>query len=174
MPMLSQISDGVRENPDVAFIFFEFFLPPVVGRKKFKMNADLKEISNFVTVSDEAFAVLLLENSWEKWADELVKRTNDPEKVKPPLFTKTPDSGKKFSGWSAQGIKYFNDLYDIIENDRKKDKKRPRADQVEVRYLRKKKEETVERENEKYKNKSRNNEEEEEETQAKFDPWKIG
>ncbi len=36
LPSLIEIKDGVRKYPRTAFIFFEFFLPGVVGKMKMK------------------------------------------------------------------------------------------------------------------------------------------
>lgn len=130
----------------VAFVFFEFFLPGVVGKKKFKNRVDLQRVSDIATISDEAFAILLLENSWEKWTDEVLKNTKDPEKLEMPKWTKIPDSGKRYCGWRKEGILHFNELYKTVKQDRLDDEKKQKEDQIEYRYLKMKKEEVSEKE----------------------------
>jgi hypothetical protein len=46
-----------------------FFLT-VTGTYNFKRNASTTRLSNFVTVSDEAFALTVLENFYDHWIDE--------------------------------------------------------------------------------------------------------
>ncbi len=134
LPHLSEITSGVRTNPRVGFIFFEYFLPGVVGRKKFKNLVGYRYISKFVTISYEAFAILLLENSWEKWEDEVEKRTKDPEKVAATKWTSSKNQGKRYCGWKKEGIKRFNELCNKVREDRIKDMKKPLEEKVEHRY----------------------------------------
>lgn len=135
MPSLSQFKDGVREDPGVAFVFFEYFLPGVVGRKKYKNVVAFKIVSKIATISDEAFAILLLENSWNKWEDELAKRTKDPSKLTPTKWTSSKTQGKRYCGWHKEGILRFNELCNAVKNDRIKDMQKPLAERVEHQYL---------------------------------------
>ena len=45
------------------------FLQCVVGRRRWKKGVDSIEVKVIATVTDKAFGLLLLENSWEKWVD---------------------------------------------------------------------------------------------------------
>ncbi len=58
---------AVRRNYEVARVFFNYFLPSVVGKATWKKEATQKRVSDIATVSDEALALLLLENSRETW-----------------------------------------------------------------------------------------------------------
>ncbi len=140
LPELKDISAGVRdaEDPRVAYIFFDFFLPAVVGKKKYKNRVAYEPVSKIATVSDEALAMLLLENSWEKWEDELDKETTDPSKLKPTKWTSMKSQGKRYCGWNQDGMIRFNELCDIVKKDRKKDQMKEKDERVEYQYCKKK------------------------------------
>ena len=80
-------------------------------------------ISDYISVSDEAFAILIFENNYETWCD-MVKRNNT--KLSPVIQKYTnggSSSGKngssrRYQGWNSEGIKRFNDLFDLVKADR--------------------------------------------------------
>jgi hypothetical protein len=47
-----------------------YFLPVVTGRIDFRLDRVRQRISEITTVSNEAFALLLLENNWTKWKEQ--------------------------------------------------------------------------------------------------------
>ena len=62
---------GLRKNRE-AFKFFCYnYVSSVVGLKKWEMNCKKMVVSEFVTVSDEAWALLMLEGNWDKWMYEI-------------------------------------------------------------------------------------------------------
>ena len=59
-----------RRNKQVYPIFFDRFLSSVVKKSVFEHQVRVAtNDSTLCTVSDEAFALLLLENSWDRWLD---------------------------------------------------------------------------------------------------------
>ena len=48
--------------------FVSFFVSGVVGICRFDRNKCHAKYSTYVSISDEAFAVLTLENNWDRWA----------------------------------------------------------------------------------------------------------
>jgi hypothetical protein len=50
-------------------LFCDVFLPCVVGNTDWKLNRGSKKMSEYVTSSDEAYALLELENIWEVWSE---------------------------------------------------------------------------------------------------------
>ena len=91
------------------------FVPIVVGQRTFNKMKRLKLCRKIVTPSDEALAIIMLENSHERWTDMI----KDPEKKKEDTWSSVKCSGegkggsaKKNSGWSIEGQKRFNDLND--------------------------------------------------------------
>ena len=68
-PTLAHILKG-RTNRHNAYTFYcDYFLQCVVGRRGWKKGVDSTEVREIATVTDEAFGLLLLENSWDKWVD---------------------------------------------------------------------------------------------------------
>ena len=114
-----------------SYIFFcKNFLKCVVGTQKF--NRGFKQglkISQIASPSDEALALLLLQNSEFRWMMEYQKRSNG-EMVKKKddlvatLYTtagKNKDVKgftKKYGGWKEDGIKRFNELQHLVKQDR--------------------------------------------------------
>jgi len=133
------------------FWFFDSFLECVCGASAWN-NAKTKQLvseardasgSKIVSVSDEAFALLLIDNYLEKWktrADEedtariepvgdgAARITTEGENTRKKQ-TKTAGkyTGKakgqcKWGGWSSEGIKQFNFLRKLVKADREADK----------------------------------------------------
>ena len=48
--------------------FVSFFVSGVVGIRHFDRNKTSNTYSKYVTVSDEAFVILSLENNWNRWS----------------------------------------------------------------------------------------------------------
>jgi hypothetical protein len=92
--------------------------------------------AKMVTKSDEAFALLIFENYIDKWAtstpdgsehDERIPGGGEPEvsvhgKRKQPRlrgkYTHKKSGHCKYGGWSREGISRFNDLYNLVHEDR--------------------------------------------------------
>ena len=64
----------LRAKPEAFFNFCMYFLPIVTGRLNFRQDRVIMAISDIATVSDEAFALLLLENNWDKWKEQAYVR----------------------------------------------------------------------------------------------------
>ncbi len=111
-------------------LFCDEVLSLVVGRNEWKVTSMSKKISEFVTVSDEAFGLLLMENSWELWkqmgerarkGEDIgnAKRGSDDERGG--LNTKFTMNGghvKKNQGWSKEGLQRFVALVKEVQDDR--------------------------------------------------------
>jgi hypothetical protein len=119
--------------------FLTFFVSGVVGLRHFDRNKCLQYFGNYITVSDEAFTVLTLENNWERWSDmaesdewressvpskwttSTEKRASNqqPDKVSSDTSVVTPQA-RRFRGWTAQGINRYNQLFMEIKMERAK------------------------------------------------------
>ena len=125
-------------NEDYVF-FCKKFLPLVVGLNKFKSGWKKRTpISSLATASDEAFALLLLENSEIRWLSEhefsLQKKTDEngvvvqnAEEEENLPRTKYTSAGqnkqqkgftKRYGGWTRGGIDRYNQLFDMVVEDR--------------------------------------------------------
>ena len=127
----------LRSNAEVYEKFYKYMVPSI-GRKTFWKDivTSVKADQDVTTVSNEAFALLVLENNWERWIDLFnnSRCQNPPVKGrkrislsdKKPKYTRggilyssnsNRDDGK---GWSNEGIERFNELFDLVRKDRKK------------------------------------------------------
>jgi hypothetical protein len=124
----------------------ESFVQQVVSIRVWKerLKRPLEDINDLCTVSDEAFAILVLENGWKNWVDcflladgefkrkkrkrkqrdgtyqeldEETKKQNAALESKVPYkyTTHRSNSQANFHQWSSEGIKRFNELYDIVK-----------------------------------------------------------
>jgi hypothetical protein len=117
--------------------FCEHFLKCVVGAQAYNRGLRMRtNISKIATPSDEALALLLLENSHYRWQMEFEQKEklgNGQEDgaqqgsadLPPPKYTsaggKRNQKGftKKYGGWNKSGIERFNELYDHVIADRR-------------------------------------------------------
>lgn len=93
---------------------------------------DSKKVSEFATVSDVSFIVLVLENNWELWqtlagVPEALERAGmsptDPDAGALPYSRWTSHSrqGGQNAGWHVDGLKRFNQLCVLEAEDRIKE-----------------------------------------------------
>jgi hypothetical protein len=101
----------------------------VWGRKKYYYRVSEAVVDKgsqelVVTVSDEAFAILLYENYIGKWIARYhaERRGEKPQGKTKGKYTSSVTDHCLYGGWSAQGVARFNNLCAIIDNDRKSEK----------------------------------------------------
>jgi len=107
--------------------FCTHFLKCVVGQRfDEKMSKNIR-LSKIVTPSDEALALILIENNEARWLTQFDAHDNldhDPSRMLPSKFTSTGQmkKGKGFTkksyGWTPSGIQHFNNLVVRIRKDR--------------------------------------------------------
>jgi hypothetical protein len=138
---LMNLLEGPSNDVDGAYTLMCMeFLPTMVGVKNWKENVGKRSFDEFVTVSDEAFVMVVLENSWCHWLDvhegklsqdawekdnkerssrkaKLLKENQIASDFK---YTNGGTGCKGSQGWKANGISRFNHLYDMLENEREK------------------------------------------------------
>ena len=130
-----------RSDEKLYQAFYTRFVRCITGKSKFKDRLQMaRSEQEMSTVSDEAFALLLLENSQDRWLD-IYKSENGKVHTKrnqlkrqwesdvPTAFTdggiKYNEGQKKkkkkgFKGWNEAGILRFNVLFDAVKSDRRK------------------------------------------------------
>ena len=80
-------------------------------------------MSKYATISDEAFALLILENNYETWMDMALTGNTKTSKI-PQKYTNGGMSQGKVGtsqhnkGWSDEGLCRFNELFDLVEKNR--------------------------------------------------------
>ena len=68
-PHTLELFQELREEKDAFFVFVQRFVRPAFSSVWKKRQHEATGISSIVTVTDEAFALLVLENNWERWLD---------------------------------------------------------------------------------------------------------
>lgn len=124
--------EEIRKEGDVSSfkLLCEVAFAPMVSREKWKMNHMDIGIRALLTVADEAFALLTMENNVEEWIMGLKYSKEDfkSRKGKHTKYTSlgTNTNGTK-KGWKIEGKMRFNDLYDAVVLERN----RARAKEIE-------------------------------------------
>ena len=100
--------------------FCNSILPCIVGRAKWDKVVTCKLVSKMSTSTDEAWGLILLENSWDLWkqmaeAPDGKVLPKDREATK---WTNTDGHAKKNEGWGDKGIPRFNVLMRSVLADR--------------------------------------------------------
>ena len=112
-----------EHDEEVLSRFLFLVLPDAVGKRKWNRMVKGLLVSRFVTFSDEAFAMILVENNAGKWLKMLL----NPElsiKEKRRLPTKYTLSGDKQGGWTNDGIFRFTELTAFVTRNRRTNRDR--------------------------------------------------
>ena len=124
-------------------IFVTHFLLCVSGKTNWLSNCKTQKNSELTTVSDEALALLLLDNMWDKWIDHDPKEFFGPgerdetgkQKGATSIcgkYTKNGSGSKKFKGWSKEGMDQFNLYCNKVHKDHMEDAKK--SDSFEKKF----------------------------------------
>jgi hypothetical protein len=138
------------------FWFFNAFLECVCGANIWRTAKTTQLVSaaretngsKIVSISDEAFGLLLIDNYFEKWQILAEGDVEDAEPAqqaesgtgwgkkkansrRPGKYTKKAMGHCKYGGWNSNGIQQFNALRKLVEQDRAC----PQAEQMEKELL---------------------------------------
>ena len=112
-------------NQGRAYAFYCFhFLPCVLGRKNWVEGLRRGyEWKKFVSLSDEAYGLLVLENLWDQWQWEFGNpdATKSDKRIKgggPVYSTGIGKEAKLMKGWSKEGVVRLNALMELVRMDR--------------------------------------------------------
>ena len=120
---LDQIMQLHQSENFAYFDFVEFFVSSVIGKACFKQNCCDNLLSQYATISDEAFAILIFENNLDAWIDMGVRKDTSGTEVPRKYTNGGRSKGEMASsqhnkGWSEQGLKRFNELFDKVKENR--------------------------------------------------------
>lgn len=126
LPDLAKISAGMGDV-DTHMQICEVFLPDVVGVAKWKANYCNVGLSKFVTTSDLALVILLLENFYERWKDYLTSKQISKTILTRYTSKKTSGSNEMDdlprkaanSKWSTEGLHRYNDIIRLMKKQRR-------------------------------------------------------
>ena len=146
--------EELREKVDTDGLqfFAEVCLKNVVKKRDWRLNHRKEIFRKFVTVADEALAMLVLENNVEIWFelaqressdlkkgsdngkdDETSRSTEETRSVTAYTNGGANTDGTK-RGWSRDGIKRYNELYRKIKNIREKGECENMEEELRVRW----------------------------------------
>ena len=126
----------LRSNKKAFSQLCDHILPCVVGRKKWEKKMDISRVSRIASFTDEAWALLVLENSWGTWkqqADSPTGKVTSDVRIAT-KWTNTSSLATRSEGWGDRGIERFNQLCTMVAKDRVSNK------DVEMKYLENKQE----------------------------------
>jgi hypothetical protein len=121
--------------------FCEHFMACVIPSADWKLKSRNKRMSEYVTVSLEAFAILMYYNAFPVWDQRWTVDTvttdgsdtsaaleaSDEDDVstlsgltpkKGFMFTGESKGAKKYEGWNNEGMAFYNDLLALVEKQR--------------------------------------------------------
>jgi hypothetical protein len=100
-----------KDSFDPFWTFFDKFVPNVAGRKvwnnKIKVSRTITE-SGCVTITDEAFTILALENYWDHWMDPKTSAK----------WTDSQRGNQQFMGWSDEAYTRYDAACKLIKTQR--------------------------------------------------------
>jgi len=102
-----------EENSEAFEVFVKVVLPPVVRKTYFKVKKYDVKLSEFVSIADEAFGLVLLENNFAKWN---TWKEEGKEKAKS-IPTKYGQSGTHWAS-SKETITRYNEFYAMVKGKR--------------------------------------------------------
>lgn len=116
----------LSKNPNVYMWFLSSFLKHCVGAKNWNRAHLCQPVSKYCTPSSEALVLLIVENSYDRWMDQLLHEEKSRKDLVPAKYTNSGVSqrggvarSKRGQGWSDDGIKRFNELLKLVHQDRK-------------------------------------------------------
>lgn len=103
------------------------FLPSVIGAVTWKRNACEDYLSNYSTMTDEAFVVFTIENNYDTWVAMAKKAKGKLDgkdvsgivEVKPPYTDGFGNNARKYSGWNTAGKSLWNKIARQVQKLRK-------------------------------------------------------
>jgi hypothetical protein len=127
LPELADIL-GLRKGSAYKF-FADKCLECVAGKKAWKTKRATETMTSATTKTDEAFALLLLENNYEIWRHSVATTSDDGDYATEtadlkPKYTSGKKAGgsRRHEGWSEAGIERFNELTELVRKDRSDNK----------------------------------------------------
>lgn len=123
----------LRETAEHQDLLF-YFLKTVVLNDCLRRNSKKKNVSEYIHRSLEAYLVLTYVNGYSCWKEEVDRDSEDVQGQETAsgsstdmseltnvsrLYTDKARGKGKFKGWSANGMRLYNEMTDIIELQRK-------------------------------------------------------
>jgi hypothetical protein len=123
MDQILELHDGSHY-----FMFAKEFIKLVVGSAVWKKNFHQANLSTYCSASGEAFALLTVENNYNRWQSMSISGDHRDKGGLAPaaLYTNSGKSDRgrggtrRFQGWSKEGYDRFDELHGLVMTDRAK------------------------------------------------------
>ena len=102
------------KDNELLYIFYLKCVSVVSGKRKWNKYSQSKKLRTFVTPSDEAFAMVCIENNLPKWMEEVRTGKMKPNEKKRSLYTEEDNQ----KCWSIKGLLRYMQLCKICTNMR--------------------------------------------------------
>jgi len=130
----------LSKNPDAFFWFVAEFLEVVAGKKSWGKEKYFQCVQGcnaagelLVTVSDEAYALFIYENYYDKWVARYEESTTvgvTKAKRMNGKFTSSARGSREFGGLNANGKRRYNELYATVEWDRQRQERKEEEERI--------------------------------------------
>jgi hypothetical protein len=132
-PSPESLINDMRNDKNTYALFADYMVRTVHGKCRYAQKAGSKEIlfSDFIPVSQEAFALLLYKNGYKNWiwmhdmnasSSDDTDNSHDEEKPGYQYTSTKAEKGTLFTrrngGWSEEGMREFNALYAKVKANR--------------------------------------------------------
>ena len=105
MPLFYEEIMKLRKNVNGSYTTFcNVVLSQVLGKHDWKLNCGKKLLREYASSSDEAFGLLILENSWMMWKEMAEKNDNSEVVINKPKYTLNGAGTKKMEVGSRRGL----------------------------------------------------------------------
>jgi hypothetical protein len=91
----ARFARDLREDSGAYTWFYDFVLSCVVGRNKWRQFSSERPGCTLASVSDEALALLLLENSWDCWVEKVKLTVDEGEGSSTPVMKDNNKQNRK-------------------------------------------------------------------------------
>jgi hypothetical protein len=109
-----KLRQSPRNNNNNTFTFFvEYMAGAVIGQRKWKTTRCYARLNKHMTMLDEAFMLLVVENQYKLWINF------DSNKVGRRKYTKNGPN-RKFCGWTKKRMRQSNELLKDIRGNQNK------------------------------------------------------
>jgi len=130
-------ANGLRLDVKGYTDFADRMIRAVYGKSRYSSSSGAKLFDDFISPSQEAFALLLYSNGYDNWVwmhahaslssdgsdDSNGTEGGEGDDGRPPYkYTKrTGDFTSRNGGWSKEGMRLYNDLYKTVQDNRLND-----------------------------------------------------
>jgi hypothetical protein len=127
----------LHNNSKLFETFVEYCLVHFVGSHTWRWQAYIRNVSEIFSVSDEAFAMLLIENNakdleyvYENQVETVKRKDSRPKYTKVSSY----NGEVKFQGWHQNGVRRYNELVLKVKENQKSAVSKDREVRIQENY----------------------------------------